>query len=110
MADAPDPNPFGYADHSLFAAFGAELVYGLLPDGALTHVSDVPSGLACNCTCPACGRTLIARKGKVKVEHFSHHGAGTGCGKNAETNAHAWAKEMLDRQSIVSDAVLNSRS
>jgi len=98
MADGPKPNPFGYADHSPFAAFGVELVYGMLRDGTPAHISTVRRGLACDCVCPACGRVLIARKGEKKVEHFGHYGAGSGCGKNAETNAHSWAKEVLDRE------------
>lgn len=101
MPDGPGPNPFGYADHSLFSAFGAELVYGERPDGSLVHVSEVASGLACGCVCPACGRVLIARKGAIKMEHFGHYGAGSGCGRNAETNAHSWAKDVLEREKRV---------
>lgn len=99
MVGAPLPiNPFGYTDHRPFAAFGVELVYGRQMDGTLTHISEAQRGLACACTCPACGRTLIARKGRIKVEHFGHYGQGTGCGRNAETNAHIWAKEVLGRE------------
>ncbi|UIJ47125.1 hypothetical protein LZK98_09350 [Sphingomonas cannabina] len=101
MADDREPNPFGYADHSPFSAFGAELVYGQRSDGTLVHVSQVSSGLACDCVCPACGRALIARKGAIKVEHFGHYGAGSGCGRNAETNAHSWAKAVLEREKRV---------
>lgn len=92
------PNPFGYADHSPFGAFGAELVYGERPDGTLAHVSEAAKGLACDCICPACGRTLVAVKGHRVMEHFRHHGKNSGCGKNAETNAHSWAKEVLGRE------------
>lgn len=94
----PSPNPFGHADHSPFSAFGIELVYGLKPDGALAHVSAVPRGLGCECACPACGRTLVACKGPKVAAHFRHHGANTGCGRNGETNAHSWAKEVLGRE------------
>lgn len=96
--DPPGPNPFGFADHTPFAAFGVELVYGVRPDGSLVHISEAIRGLACGCICPACGRTLIARKGAIKVEHFGHYGKGTGCGRNAETNAHSWAKDVLGRE------------
>ncbi|RYD94261.1 MAG: hypothetical protein EOP61_21980, partial [Sphingomonadales bacterium] len=101
MPDDAGPNPFGYADHAPFSAFGAELVYGQWRDGTLVHVSQVPSGLACNCVCPACGRVLIARKGAIKMEHFGHYGVGNGCGRNAETNAHSWAKDVLGREKRV---------
>lgn len=59
------------------------------------------SGLVCACTCPACGRTLIAKKGRKTAAHFSHHGNAAGCGKNAETNAHIWAKEVLNREKLI---------
>lgn len=95
------PNPLGYADHKPFAAFGAELVYGERADGTLAHIAVVASGLACACTCPACGRTLIGKKGRKTAAHFSHHGNATGCGKNAETNAHIWAKEVLNREKLI---------
>lgn len=96
--EPPSSNPFGFADHTPFAAFGVELVYGLRQDRSLVHISQAARGLACDCICPACGRTLIARKGAIKVEHFGHHGKGSGCGRNAETNAHSWAKEVLERE------------
>ena len=35
------------------------------PDGQLLHIDDVPSGLACNCACASCGRTMVAKKGDV---------------------------------------------
>lgn len=97
-AGPPGPNPLGYADHSAFAAFGAELVYGERADGTLAHIGAVASGLACACKCPACGRTLIAKKGRRTAAHFSHHGNASGCGNNAETNAHIWAKDVLNRE------------
>ncbi|WP_333570884.1 hypothetical protein [Sphingomonas sp.] len=96
--DGPGSNPFGLVDHSAFAAFGAELVYGIRPDGSLVHVSSVPRGLACQCSCPACGGTLIARRGDFNIPHFGHHAKGGGCGYNPETNAHSWAKEVLGRE------------
>ena len=95
------PNPLGYADHKAFAAFGVELVYGQRADGTLAHIAVVAGGLACACTCPACGRTLIAKKGKKTAAHFSHYGNATGCGKSAETNAHIWAKEVLNREKLL---------
>ncbi|RYY08262.1 MAG: hypothetical protein EON55_20680, partial [Alphaproteobacteria bacterium] len=94
-------NPLGYADHTAFAAFGVELVYGQRPDRTLVHVSEVERGLACACLCPACGRTLVARKGSRTVAHFSHYGNASGCGRNAETNAHIWAKEVLNREKLI---------
>lgn len=91
-------HPLRFVDHSPFAAFGAELVYGIQANGALAHVSDVPRGLACDCSCPARGGTLIARNGDINVDRFGHYAKGSGCGANAEINAHSWAKEVLARK------------
>jgi len=88
---------FGQADHRPFGAFGVELAYGRRPNGEIVHISTVVSGLQCHCTCPACGRTLVARKGDKTAHHFAHFGAGTGCGAGVETNAHIWAKKVLER-------------
>lgn len=95
---SPRANPFGHVDHSGLGGFGADLVYGLRPDGTHAHISQVPGGLACGCICPACERTVVARKGTKTVHHFAHYGTGNGCGRGAETNAHIWAKEVLARE------------
>jgi hypothetical protein len=39
------------------------LVFGERADGTMAHVSEVSSGLECNCVCPGCGTRLVARKG-----------------------------------------------
>ena len=91
-------NPFGHVDHTPFGGLGAELVFGRRSDGSIAHISKVASGLACQCICPACERQLVARKGPRKEHHFGHHGKGTGCGRGAETNAHIWAKQVLERE------------
>ena len=36
-------------------------------DGRLLHIGEVPSGLACNCVCPGCGRRMVAKKGDVQA-------------------------------------------
>lgn len=91
-------NPFGYIDHSQFAGFGIELAYGKLPSGLTIHISKVVRGLACGCVCPACDQQLCAKKGPKTAHHFAHYGNGKGCGLGAETNAHIWAKEVLERE------------
>lgn len=95
---SPRANPFGHVDHSGLGGFGADLVYGLRPDGTHAHISEVLRGLACGCICPACERTVVARKGSKTAHHFAHHGSGNGCGRGAESNAHIWAKEVLGRE------------
>lgn len=98
---APMTNPFGHADHRPFAGFGVELVFGTMPDGSIVGIKEVPSGLACDCVCPACGRRLVARKGPKTADHFAHYGKGSGCGLGLETNAHLWAKQVLERRKAI---------
>ncbi len=40
----------------------------------LIHISEVQSGRT-DLTCPNCGQSLIAKKGKLKEHHFAHDGA-----------------------------------
>lgn len=88
-------NPFGVVDHRPFSALGLKLAYGRRADGTLAHISEVERGEACGCVCPACERRLVARKCKDKADHFAHKGD-TACSYGAETNAHLWAKEVLE--------------
>ena len=71
-----------------------KLTYGKDSNGRLVHVDDVPSGLACNCTCPECRAQLIARKGKKNQHHFAHP-HGSDC-----TGARMTALHMLAQQII----------
>ncbi|MDN7126909.1 hypothetical protein J6J08_05910 [Pseudidiomarina sp. 1APR75-33.1] len=41
--------------------------------GKFVEVSEVHSGLKCDCICPCCYGDLVARKGDVKQWHFAHH-------------------------------------
>ena len=66
--------------------------------GSLVHISEVERGLACGCSCPACGEGLVARQGEKRQPHFAHQ-SGSAC--NPETQLHAVAKRILfDRISI----------
>lgn len=97
------PSPLGYVDHRPFAGFGAGLICGRRPDGSLVRVDDVPRGLACDCICPAadCAQPLIACKGEAVTHHFRHASGTAGCGAGAETSAHIWAKEVLEREKAI---------
>jgi hypothetical protein len=66
-------------------------------DGALTHVSLVPSGLSCGCRCPACDAPLVAKKGTKKLHHFAH-AKDADCASSVETALHLAAKEILDQR------------
>lgn len=73
------------------------LLFGERVDGALAHISEVPSGIACGCRCPSCHRPLVARKGEQMAHHFGHQGAGGehACKSGPETALHRFAKELL---------------
>lgn len=71
----------------------------------LTHVLDVPRGLACGCVCAACGEPLVAKKGDSRQHHFAHVG-GAECSSAVETALHLAAKGILQqRLEIVLPAV-----
>lgn len=65
-----------------------------LKGSQLVHISDVGRGLKCGCVCVVCGSQLIARKGRVRVQHFAH-AADTDCFGAAETVLHLLAKELF---------------
>lgn len=43
---------------------GPKILYGMRCS-EFVHIGDAARGQACSCTCPSCGRNLIARKGEV---------------------------------------------
>ena len=49
-----------------------KLPFGKYQDD-LIHISEVQSGRT-DLTCPNCGQSLIAKKGKLKEHHFAHDG------------------------------------
>ncbi|ABY28513.1 hypothetical protein Mext_0085 [Methylorubrum extorquens PA1] len=73
------------------------LLFGERPNGSLVHISEVPSGLACNCRCPNCGTPLVARRGEQLGHHFGHHNTKgeRACAGGPETALHRFAKELL---------------
>lgn len=72
-----------------------KLPFGM-KDGRLLHVHDAERGAACDCTCPACGHPLIAKKGESTVHHFAHD-KGKECEHAVETALHLAAKEIIER-------------
>lgn len=56
----------------------ARIPFGVKKDtGVIVAVSEVASGSACECICPACSTPLIAKKGDHNVWHFAHESRGT---------------------------------
>ncbi len=73
---------------------GVLLPYGEASDGRLVRASEVPAGLECGCSCPACGAPLVARRGEMRVAHFAHATDRT-CASAQETMLHKLAKQMI---------------
>ena len=63
-------------------------------EGEIVHVSQVPSGQACGCTCLACNAPLVAHKGKKNVHHFKHD-ADSAC---SESVLHIMGKVLLKQR------------
>lgn len=56
---------------------------------------DVPTGLACRCTCPGCGQPLLAKNaGPRRQAHFAHHAA-RACSGAFESAIHRMAKQLI---------------
>lgn len=88
------------------SAADARIPYGLSADGRLLHVSQVPPGLACSCSCPACHAPLVARKGGVVAHYFAHH-VDRACAGAWETALHLLAKQVVSeaREIVLPEAV-----
>ncbi|HJW99083.1 MAG TPA: competence protein CoiA family protein [Terriglobales bacterium] len=88
-----------HAPVSDYASSNADLVYAVDERGKIVHVSEsqVVSGLACRCRCPACGMSVIAKKGPELADHFAHE-ADASCRHAAETALHRLAKEIIEQQ------------
>ena len=69
------------------------LIYAI-KNNELIHISDVVSGIKCECFCPSCSGVLIARKGLKRSHHFSHY-TDRECAYGYETALHLAAKEIL---------------
>lgn len=79
-----------------FSTPTADLVYGVNEAGIVVPISEVPKGLACKCRCPACGKPLVAKKGKELTHHFAHD-ALQSCHGAPETALHRLAKQIVEQ-------------
>lgn len=62
--------------------------------GEIVHISEVQSGLDCECTCLNCGGALVARKGPKNTHHFSHY-VDSSCNGGLESTLHLFAKRVI---------------
>ena len=65
-----------------------------LKDDKIVTIKEVERGKKCNCKCPSCGVSLIAKQGAKTVHHFAHFN-GSQCKYAVETALHLMAKEIL---------------
>lgn len=70
--------------------------YALL-NGSTVHISEVQSGLECNCICPSCGERLVAKKGNQKIHHFAHMNHAD-CAQAYESALHLGVKRVLEKE------------
>ncbi|MBR1763449.1 MAG: topoisomerase DNA-binding C4 zinc finger domain-containing protein [Eubacterium sp.] len=77
----------------------SNLIYAL-KHGKAVHISEVESGLKCNCTCPACNEPLIARKGQKTMHHFAHK-AKSECEYGYQSSLHLAAKDILSEYKTI---------
>lgn len=87
----------GHEPKEEYASSTADLVYGVNAAGKIVHVSEVSSGLASNCQCPECGKSLIAKKGKRLAHHFAHDALAS-CNSAPETALHRLAKQIIEER------------
>ncbi|WP_299466556.1 competence protein CoiA family protein [uncultured Microscilla sp.] len=77
-----------------------KLPFAQNPDGRMVHISEVPNGLACDCICPKCQTSLVAKKGKKMQHHFAHEGRGS-CKGAVESALHKAAKQVLAEGHVI---------
>lgn len=75
------------------------LIYAL-KDDVIVNIEDVESGLKCGCICPACGESLVAKKGSKMMHHFAHH-TGHTCEYGYESSLHLAAKDILSKAKTI---------
>lgn len=64
----------------------------------MVDITMVPRGLDCQCVCPQCGETVLAKKGRKNRHHFAHYVAGQAAGSCAggrESALHAAARQIV---------------
>lgn len=72
-----------------------KLPCGLDKTGKLVYIDDAKNGLACECVCPGCKKTLIAKNnGKKKEHHFAHLNL-VECQHGYQSALHYMAKDLF---------------
>lgn len=74
------------------------MIYALR-DNQIVHISEVDSGINCNCQCSACDEPLVARKGSKVMHHFAHKST-VDCEYGYQTSLHLAAKDIISKNMI----------
>lgn len=74
-----------------------------LQNNILVGVTDVESGLSCNCVCPCCHGKLQANKGSKRDYYFSHDPSAhkIECEFAFETSIHLMAKQIIEKHKVI---------
>ena len=68
---------------------------GLSKDGKLIYIDDAANGLKCECFCPACKQSLVAKNGGSKREHHFAHLNVVECEHGYQSALHYMAKDLF---------------
>lgn len=71
--------------------------FAIGPDGRVMSIQEVPRGLECKCTCPACEAKLVAKKGPKQAHHFAHR-KDANCAHALESSIHLAVKTIIERE------------
>lgn len=82
------------------------LTWAIANDGRFVNVDDVKTGLDCNCVCPACIESLIAKNRGLARVHLFAHKSGSECALAYESMLHLLAKERVQRAFLNADCFL----
>jgi competence protein CoiA len=69
-------------------------VFAVNKGGEICFVEDVARGMACECYCPDCKESVVARQGEIRGWHFAH-ASGSECIGSGETALHLAAKQII---------------
>lgn len=73
----------------------AAMAFAVSSKGRIVQIDDVENGASCDCSCPHCGASLIAKNGgHERAHHFAHDSLSESIGC-AETAIHLAAKQII---------------
>lgn len=100
LSASPRISVLGIVDHSPFGSDRVSLVYAKTADGEIVHVDDRRPWALGELRCAACPGVVTPVRGDDRAHHFRHLTHGEGCG-GVETNAHIWAKLVLEETKAI---------